>query len=49
LLRNVVEVNPRAAIFPISCRTGQGMEGWIAWLMNELKSRRSEALSISKT
>ncbi|HVP45021.1 MAG TPA: hydrogenase nickel incorporation protein HypB [Bryobacteraceae bacterium] len=49
LLRNVVEVNPRAAIFPISCRTGQGLEGWIAWLMNELKSRRSEALSISKT
>ena len=29
---NVREVNPRAEIFPVSCRTGEGIEAWVAWL-----------------
>jgi hydrogenase nickel incorporation protein HypB len=48
LLRNLVEVNPRAAIFPISCRTGEGIEGWIAWLTAELTARPRPSLSTSK-
>jgi hydrogenase nickel incorporation protein HypB len=28
LRKNVIEVNPRAVIFPISCRTGEGVEAW---------------------
>ena len=32
LIRNVEEVNPRAPIFPISCRSGQGLDTWIEWL-----------------
>jgi hydrogenase nickel incorporation protein HypB len=32
LTRNVREVNPRAEIFPVSCRTGEGIEAWVAWL-----------------
>lgn len=32
LTKNVLEVNPRATVFPISCRTGQGLEAWIEWL-----------------
>ncbi|MGA1368946.1 MAG: hydrogenase nickel incorporation protein HypB, partial [Blastocatellia bacterium] len=32
LTRNVWEVNPGAEIFPVSCRTGEGIEAWVAWL-----------------
>jgi hydrogenase nickel incorporation protein HypB len=39
LRRNVVEVNPRAAIFPISCKTGEGMDAWIGWLRGNVKPR----------
>ena len=38
LMRNVREVNPYAPVFPISCRTEEGLEGWIGWL----RSRFSE-------
>jgi hydrogenase nickel incorporation protein HypB len=31
-------VNPEAPIFQISCRTGSGMEGWITWLLQQVKS-----------
>jgi hydrogenase nickel incorporation protein HypB len=31
LMRNVREVNPWAPIFPISCRTGEGLSEWIGW------------------
>lgn len=26
-------LNPSAALFEVSCKTGQGIEGWAAWLM----------------
>ncbi|HEV2494865.1 MAG TPA: hydrogenase nickel incorporation protein HypB [Terriglobia bacterium] len=32
LERNVLEVNPRATIFPVSCRTGEGLDAWCDWL-----------------
>src|SRR6478672_4986181 len=32
LIRNVEEVNPEAPIFPVSCRTGQGLDAWVEWL-----------------
>ncbi|MBK9167144.1 MAG: hydrogenase nickel incorporation protein HypB [Bryobacterales bacterium] len=32
LTRNVREVNPDAAIFPVSCRTGEGIAEWVSWL-----------------
>jgi hydrogenase nickel incorporation protein HypB len=37
LRRNVLEVNPETTIFPISCRTGEGLEEWIAWLRQKIK------------
>jgi hydrogenase nickel incorporation protein HypB len=36
LRRNVIEVNPRAVMFPISCRTGEGVEAWTQWLTNRV-------------
>src|SRR6476469_849338 len=36
LIRNVEEVNPEAPIFPVSCRTGQGLDAWIEWLTGRI-------------
>jgi len=38
LMKNVREVNPYAPIFPLSCRTDEGLKEWIDWL----RSRFSE-------
>jgi len=34
----VLKLNPKVKIFPISARTGEGMEPWIEWLKNEVKA-----------
>ncbi len=31
--RAVQAVNPRAPLFRVSCRTGQGIDDWVAWLL----------------
>jgi len=36
-----LKVNPRLAIFEVSCKTGEGLEAWYAWLRNEVTNRRS--------
>jgi len=36
LIRNVEEVNPEAPIFPVSCRTGEGLDAWIEWLTGRI-------------
>ena len=44
LTRNVREVNPWAPIFPLSCRTGEGLPSWITWFRMQLaeeKGRRT--------
>lgn len=38
LMKNVREVNPYAPVFPISCRTEEGLLEWVDWL----RSRFSE-------
>jgi Ni2+-binding GTPase involved in maturation of urease and hydrogenase len=30
-------VNPTAKIFPVSCRTGAGLEEWISWFRNRVE------------
>jgi hydrogenase nickel incorporation protein HypB len=37
LTRNVEEVNPTAPIFPISCRTGEGVAAWVEWLCSRIE------------
>ncbi|PWH14118.1 MAG: hydrogenase accessory protein HypB [Ardenticatenia bacterium] len=34
--RGLRMVNPAAPIFALSCRTGQGVEDWLAWLLRRL-------------
>lgn len=40
LKRNVREVSPRAKIFPVSCRTGEGIEAWREWLTQAVAEQR---------
>ncbi|MBV9216821.1 MAG: hydrogenase nickel incorporation protein HypB [Acidobacteria bacterium] len=40
LHRNVREVNPGAPIFPVSCRTAEGVDDWIKWLRARIDEGR---------
>jgi hydrogenase nickel incorporation protein HypB len=40
LRQNVLDVSPRAQIFPVSCRTGEGLDGWVGWLREKIKARK---------
>lgn len=35
--------NPRLKIFPISAKTGEGMEDWINWLRDEIRSYQTSS------
>jgi len=40
---NVREVNPKAKVLPVSCKTGVGLDAWFAWLHDALASRSCPA------
>jgi len=40
LCDNVRDVNPEAGIFPVSCRTGEGIEAWVEWLKMRMEESR---------
>jgi hydrogenase nickel incorporation protein HypB len=31
--RGVRALNPRAALFPVSCKTGEGIKAWVEWVL----------------
>ncbi len=35
--RGVEALNPGLAFFPLSCKTGEGLEPWLAWLREEIR------------
>ena len=37
LTGNVEDVNPEAPIFPVSCRTEDGVDIWVEWLRSKIK------------
>ncbi|MFC2047840.1 hydrogenase nickel incorporation protein HypB [Chloroflexota bacterium] len=39
--RAVTGLNPDVKIFPVSCKTGEGLEAWFSWLENEIKQIKS--------
>jgi hydrogenase nickel incorporation protein HypB len=41
--RRALALNPRLVIFPVSCRTGEGLEGWLDWLRDLVRDRRMTA------
>jgi len=34
-------LNPKARIFPISCKTGEGLEAWFSWLGDEIEQMKT--------
>jgi len=39
--RSALALNPRLAIFTLSCRTGEGLAGWLDWLRAQVNGRRA--------
>ncbi len=39
LIANVRAVSPHASIFPLSCRTGEGIDAWMDWLTVQIQNR----------
>ena len=37
--RGVEMLNPSLAAFPVSCRTGEGLDAWIDWVVGQVKRR----------
>jgi hydrogenase nickel incorporation protein HypB len=35
--RGVEALNPGVKTFPVSCRTGEGLEAWTDWLMTQIE------------
>ncbi len=36
----VAGINSRARIFQVSCKTGEGIDQWLSWLMGEIKMKK---------
>jgi len=39
LKQAVTGLNPKVKIFPVSCKTGEGIPAWTSWLASELRGR----------
>jgi hydrogenase nickel incorporation protein HypB len=39
--KTVTGLNPDVIIFPVSCKTGTGMEAWFAWLESATKGKKN--------
>ena len=37
----VIGLNPTAKILQVSCKTGEGLEDWFSWLLDEIKQTKS--------
>ena len=40
--KRVKQLNPKIQIFPVSAKTGEGMDAWIAWLKEAVKTWKEE-------
>ena len=41
-MKSVTGLNPDVTIFPLSCKTGLGMDKWYAWLESAVKAKKSK-------
>ncbi len=41
----VTGLNPDVKIFPVSCKTTEGLEAWFSWLENEIKQMKNHQAS----
>jgi hydrogenase nickel incorporation protein HypB len=40
--KTVTGLNPDVTIFPVSCKTGEGMDAWFSWLESVVKDKKSK-------
>lgn len=40
--KTITGLNPDVILFPVSCKTGEGMEAWFSWLESEVKAKKSK-------
>jgi len=40
---NALKINPRLAVFEVSCISGQGIDEWLDWVREQLARKRSRA------
>ena len=40
--KTVTGLNPDVILFPLSCKSGEGMEDWYSWLESEVKAKKSK-------
>jgi hydrogenase nickel incorporation protein HypB len=40
--KTVTGLNPDVTIFPVSCKTGEGMDAWFSWLESAVKDKNSK-------
>ncbi|MFH1123748.1 MAG: hydrogenase nickel incorporation protein HypB [Pseudomonadota bacterium] len=38
--KDSLKINPDLELFPVSCKTGEGLEGWFTWLREGVKAKR---------
>jgi len=38
--KTVMELNPKTTIFPVSMKTGEGVDEWVSWLKNRIRGKR---------
>ncbi len=43
--RAVTGLNPGVKLFPVSCKTGEGLEAWFSWLEEEIKEKKNHKKS----
>ena len=43
----ILKLNPNAKVFPISAKTGEGMEAWTAWLRREVNQFQENEQEVS--
>jgi len=41
LRERVLRLNPGIRIFEVSCKTGEGIPGWIEWLKGEIRAYKA--------
>jgi hydrogenase nickel incorporation protein HypB len=44
---NIRDVNPRAHVFPVSCRDGRGIDAWVYWLEDAVAAHSVGAMATS--
>jgi len=43
LCENALKINPDLAVFEVSCLTGQGLDGWLDWIREQLARKQQES------